>query len=61
MNRFVTVKVVARMFGISERTCRRWASKGILPTLKIGGARRFDVHDLEVAIREPTQQNGGSK
>lgn len=45
-----SVSEVARMFGISAPTVRRWQYSGELPHHKIGRQVRFDRQDLEAFL-----------
>ena len=38
---------IARLTGTSIRTVRRWIASGLLPSVKIGGARLVAAADLE--------------
>jgi len=38
---------IARLFGVSERTIRRWIARQELPSVKIGGARLVAIANLE--------------
>lgn len=45
----MTVKEVADTFKVSRNTVYEWANTGVLPSVKVGGTRRFreqDVRDL---------------
>lgn len=53
----MTVSEVAREFGVTDRTVRRWADEGILPctrTLGGRGDRRFDVDVVKRALQGDT-------
>ena len=47
----VTADVVAARFGINGETVRRWARQGRIPGYRAGVAWRFDVGDVEEALR----------
>ena len=46
-DRYLTVKEAAEYLRVSERTVRRWAAENMIPSVKIGGARRVRVPDNE--------------
>jgi excisionase family DNA binding protein len=46
----LTAPQVAEILNISERGVRRLASTGELPSVQIGGSRRFDPADVEAFI-----------
>lgn len=51
----LTVSDVAREFGVTPATVRRWADQGDLKhTRTIGGARRFDPDDVQRALEAHT-------
>jgi excisionase family DNA binding protein len=41
---------IARELGLSSRTIRRWIVAGILPSIRLGGARLVARADLERAL-----------
>jgi excisionase family DNA binding protein len=44
----LTTSQVATLFGVDERTVRRWDDEGKLHAVRtLGGARRFDVDEVE--------------
>ena len=43
---WVSEEVVARHFGVSDRTVRRWRQEG-MPSRLIGGARRYRISACE--------------
>ncbi len=36
---FLRPRQIAELLGVTERTVRRWIADGILPSVKLGGAR----------------------
>lgn len=50
--RFVTVKYVAKLFNVSPKTVRGWIYYDMIPSVKIGGARRFDLAEIEKWLSE---------
>ncbi len=44
---YVRAGDIARLTGLSIRTARRWIEKGILRSVKVGGARLVARSDLE--------------
>jgi len=47
----VGVAVVARTFGVSRPTVRRMAHAGLVPSFKLGAVLRFDLEEVESALR----------
>ena len=41
---------VARIFGVHRVTVARWTRLGIIPAVKVGGARRYRPEDVEALI-----------
>jgi len=49
----LTVPDVAELFGVNERTVRRWADEGKLTTTRtLGGKRRFDADEIYRKLAE---------
>lgn len=53
MREFLTSLEVAKIFGVSDRSVRRWAVKGLLKGIKVGKQFRF-----EHAVVEAARTNG---
>lgn len=49
--RLLKVTDVADMLSVSPRTVRSWVYRGLIPSLKINGALRFDRTELEKFIK----------
>jgi hypothetical protein len=49
---WLTEKVVARHFGVSERTVRRWRLTEGMPSRLFRGSRRFRLSQIEAWDRE---------
>lgn len=48
----MSAKEVAEMFGVSQSTVSRWATEGILPTLRLPSGRpRFRREDIEALMQ----------
>lgn len=47
----LTGRDVARRAKVSKRTVENWVQKGIIPSLKIGGVRRFIWADVLAALK----------
>ena len=45
--RLLTVKDVAEMLAIKEKTLYQWAESRQIPSLKMNGALRFDLEDIQ--------------
>lgn len=45
--RWLSISETAAYIGIHQKTCYVWASKGILPTVKISGVIRIDKRALD--------------
>lgn len=46
LGRFLSAAEIAEICSVSVRTVRRWIRDGVLPSLKLGGARRVAEADL---------------
>lgn len=53
---FLTVRDVATLFKVPEKTVRNWVYKGDLKPIKLGRLIRFKKEDIELWI---SKQNGG--
>lgn len=52
----MTVSEVARFFGVTPATVRRWSDDGNLPSSRtLGGARRFDRATIEEKAQDADQ------
>ncbi|HEV3094973.1 MAG TPA: helix-turn-helix domain-containing protein [Solirubrobacteraceae bacterium] len=49
---FFTVASLATYLSLSERTISDWIRKGVLPSYRIGGARRIDPADVDAYLAE---------
>lgn len=45
--RYLNIKEVAAYTSISVKTLYKWSSEGVLPSIKIGGKRLFDLRDID--------------
>ncbi len=45
--RFLTVKDVAELFQVTERTVRNWIERGDLPVHRFGGVTRISPQNLD--------------
>ncbi len=50
MKTLLIEREVADAFRVSGRTIRRWAASGILPSIVIGGIRRYPAEDIDAII-----------
>jgi excisionase family DNA binding protein len=49
---FTTARALARRYGKSQRTIRRWIADGTLPSIKIGGSRLIPEDQLDARHNE---------
>ncbi len=50
---FISDRVVAQIYGVGERTIRRWAQRGEIPKgRRIGGRRLWRLADIERDIAQ---------
>ncbi len=65
MNKFVSAKVAAEMFGVSIVTIRNWEVSGKLDAIKtLGGHRRYNLEELKkilANVNQPPQENNENK
>ena len=58
MNSLLTVKELSAALQVKEKTLYQWAELGQIPSLKLNGAVRFDMGDVQAWIdsckKEPT-------
>ncbi len=52
MESMMTARQVAELLGVHENWVYDQAASGVLPSYKIGGARRFDAEELRAWIAE---------
>lgn len=56
MTEKLSVDQVAKEFGVSIASVRRWADEGLLPASRtLGGHRRFDRAVVEEKLRDASQ------
>ena len=48
-----TTSQVAELFAVSAQSVRRWARSGRVPAYRAGGQFRFDLNEVEDALRLP--------
>ena len=48
----LTIKDVAALCRVSEKTIRRWIKAGDLPAARLGGQVRIRPRDLDIFIRD---------
>lgn len=58
MNEILTVREVAALLKINEKTAYKLAAKGQIPGFKVGGSWRFDRGETEVWIKRQTEKQG---
>lgn len=44
---WVSAQVIAETYGVSKSTVLRLARRGVIPSVRVGGQRRFDLHAVE--------------
>jgi len=47
---YITVREMAQEMRVSPRTAWRWVAEGIVPSTRVGGARRISRADLDYLI-----------
>lgn len=47
----VRAEVIAKHFDVHKRTVALWAERGVIPSVRVGGAIRFDVEAVLGAAR----------
>ena len=57
----LTVKQVAEMLSVNERTVYRMAQRGDLPAFKVAGTWRFLEQDIKGWIERQKQEGGGRR
>lgn len=45
--RYLNIKEVAAYTSISVKTLYKWSSEGVVPSIKIGGKRLYDLRDID--------------
>lgn len=50
--RLLTVDEVSKILAVKPRTVRSWVYINKIPSIKVGGARRFDPHSLKKWVEE---------
>ncbi len=50
---FLRPRQIAELLGVTERTVRRWIAEGMLPSVKLGGARLVARATLEQRLGAP--------
>ncbi len=53
MTDLMTVKQVATFFDITPNNVYRWAARGVLERVKVGGRTYFRVSDIQTLVRRP--------
>ena len=53
--RLVTVDDIAKMLSVAVKTVQGWVLRGEIPSVKINGARRFDLIEIEKWLSERTE------
>ncbi len=49
--RYVRARRIAELLGVNVRTVRRWIADGLLPSVKVGGARLVAEADLRLMLQ----------
>lgn len=57
MSEILTVREVAALLKINEKTAYKLAGKGEIPGFKVGGSWRFDLKEIENWIRRKTEKH----
>lgn len=58
MSEILTMREVAALLKINEKTAYKLAAKGNIPGFKVGGSWRFDRRELEIWIKRQTEKHG---
>lgn len=58
MSEILTVREVAALLKINEKTAYKLAAKGKIPGFKVGGSWRFDRGEIESWIKRQTEKQG---
>jgi len=48
--KLLTVKELSTIINIAEKTLYQWANLGVIPSMKLNGALRFDFDDIQAWI-----------
>lgn len=51
----LTAQQLARALGISRRTLTTWDQRGIIPSLRVGRVRRYELDRVRDALRQHEQ------
>lgn len=52
MNELLTIEQVASKLRLSGNTIRKMTKEGRLPAIRLGGAVRYDLKDVETLMRK---------
>jgi len=59
MSDLVTAEELGKRLNLTPDTIRRWARSKIIPSLKLSGkVVRFDIDEVEEALRKRGEKNG---
>lgn len=61
MREILTVREVAALLKINDKTAYKLAAKGELPGFKVGGSWRFDKSEIESWIKRKTEKQGNQE
>jgi excisionase family DNA binding protein len=50
--KFLTIKELSELLSVKEPTLYSWASKGLIPSLKLNGLLRFDLDEISEWIEK---------
>ncbi len=48
----ITPKQAAKALGVSQRTINTWMADGLIPSFRLGGARRIELAAVKSLIRD---------
>ncbi len=51
----VSAVEIGRMYGVSDESVRRWTRQGIIPARRIGRLVRYDVTEVDEALRRAAE------
>lgn len=53
----LTASEIGKLFQVSGRTVRRWSQNNLIPSIKVGRTRRFDIEIIRSFIASEVRSN----